>query len=74
MCIRDSTQAVYLLRNNLLLMAAGCVCSAPIALEQFEQLEKRRGLITNLLLMILLILSTAYLVFSSYNPFIYFRF
>lgn len=69
-----NTQAVYLLRNNLLLMAAGCVCSAPIALEQFEQLEKRRGLITNLLLMILLILSTAYLVFSSYNPFLYFRF
>ena len=67
-------QTMYLLRNNLLLMAVGCVCSAPIALEQFEQLEKRRGLITNLLLMILLILSTAYLVFSSYNPFLYFRF
>lgn len=68
------TQALYLLRSNLLLMVLGCICSAPIALEQFETLERNRGLVTNVLLIGLFALSTAYLVFSSYNPFLYFRF
>lgn len=69
-----NTQALYLLRNNLILMALGCLLSTPVAFEQFAALEKRRGLLTNLLLLGLLALSTAYLVFSSYNPFLYFRF
>ncbi len=69
-----NTQALYLLRNNLILMALGCLCSAPVAIEQFTALEKKQGMATNLLLIGLLGLSTAYLVFSSYNPFLYFRF
>lgn len=69
-----NTQTLYLLRNNLILMALGCLLSTPAAIEQFAALEKRRGLLTNLLLLGLLALSTAYLVFSSYNPFLYFRF
>lgn len=69
-----NTQTLYLLRSNLVLVALGCICASPLPMQQFTQLEKKHGIIAIMLIMAVLVLSTAYLVYSSYNPFLYFRF
>lgn len=69
-------KTLYILRTSGILLAAGVWFSTPASMEWFRKLQKSpRGEYTGiLLLMLILILSIAYLVFGSYNPFLYFRF
>lgn len=69
-------KTLYLLRTHGILLALGMCLSTPAPMKWFrERLEKEghewQGIV---LLMLILILSIAYLVFGSYNPFLYFRF
>ena len=69
-------KTLYLLRTHGILLALGMCLSTPTPMKWFRaQLEKEghewQGIV---LLMLILILSIAYLVFGSYNPFLYFRF
>lgn len=68
------TMTLYLLRTNWVFLLLGILIATPEPMKQFEILRKRTGLLSTLLLLGLLALCTAYLVFSSYNPFLYFRF
>lgn len=68
------TMTLYLLRTNWVFLLLGILIATPEPMKQFEILRKRNGLLSTLLLLGLLALCTAYLVFSSYNPFLYFRF
>lgn len=65
---------LYLIRTNWVFLLLGCICSTPEPIRQFEKLRSRFGIFSIALILGLLVLCTAYLIFSSYNPFLYFRF
>ncbi|MEA5050228.1 MAG: MBOAT family O-acyltransferase [Oscillospiraceae bacterium] len=65
--------ALYYLRNYAVSLLVGCWFSTAAAGRLYAAVRKRRGL-RNLLLIVLFLLCTAYLVDSTYNPFLYFRF
>lgn len=69
-----NTYTLYLLRTNLILLAVGCLTSTPEPMKQFNILCKKNAVIAILMILLVLVLATAYLIFSSYNPFLYFRF
>lgn len=73
-CIIDS-EFYFVLKNNIIVLVLGIVFSTPVYSYFNKKFEKR---IVNwsvtLLYIIGFILSVAYIVSSSYNPFLYFRF
>lgn len=66
---------LYNLRSYLPLLVILAVASTPAVKLLYERLsEKLRNYLTPALMLIGLLVSTAYLVDSTYNPFLYFRF
>ncbi len=65
--------AGYFLRNYGLALAVGTLMSSPVPARINEVLQKRAALRVAVVA-VLLVLSVAYLVDSTYNPFLYFRF
>lgn len=70
--------AKYVLTNNFIILLIGLICSTKLIKIYFNKIkstfrESDVFLITAINLLILII-STAYLVGASYNPFLYFRF
>lgn len=70
--------AKYLLLSNWLLLAACALISAGLGQKLLETLSKRRPVFTEIaavpVKICILLICTAYLVNSGYNPFLYFRF
>ena len=71
---QGGTSAVYFIRNYGASLLLGIVCSTPLPGKFYNYLKKKNTLMRILFLAVLLLLSVAYLVDSTYNPFIYFRF
>lgn len=75
----DQVTLYYLMTNGVLLIIL-VVASTPLAKQMYQKLKQsKRGELFDVVLspivcLLILILSTAYLVDSSYNPFLYFRF
>ena len=73
-----STEGLYLLRSNLVLLAAAILGATPLPKRLWEMLEARFPRLSAALAPVgmaaLLLISTACLVDGSYNPFLYFRF
>ena len=73
-----STQGLYLLKSNLILLAVAILGATPAPKRLWEQLEAKAPRLSAGLAPIgmaaLLLVSTACLVDGSYNPFLYFRF
>lgn len=73
-----STQGLYLLKSNLVLLAVAILGATPGPKRLWEQLEAKAPRLSAGLAPIgmaaLLLVSTACLVDGSYNPFLYFRF
>lgn len=73
-----SQQAVYLLRSNALLLTAAMVGATPAPKIAAQAIARRwpraASLLEPVMLVLLLLLCTAFLVDGSYNPFLYFRF
>lgn len=76
-------QAVYVWKENLVLILTSCVCSLPLrkSMEEFWKNRKAQGkkntsrpYIKAGITASLLVLSLLFLVGQSYNPFLYFRF
>lgn len=76
-------QAVYVWKENLVLILTSCVCSLPLrkGMEEFWRNRKAQGkkntsrpYIKAGITASLLVLSLLFLVGQSYNPFLYFRF
>ena len=66
---------IYYLSGFGALLAAGCFASLPVGRDLFKKLpEKLRAVAVPVLILAVLVVSTAYLVDSTYNPFLYFRF
>lgn len=75
-----NSQFVYYLYTNILLIIILVLCSTPFIKNSYEKLIKNRtnqwleAIVTPTVIFIILFSSTAYLVDSTYNPFLYFRF
>jgi len=67
--------ALYYLKNYLPALLFMAVAVTPLGKKLWQkQPETRKRLLAPIFTLLLLILSTAYLVSASYNPFLYFRF
>ena len=75
-----SSAAVYALRSYGLLLLMGCIGATPLPKKLAARLGARRWgagalrALTPAVLLLLLLLCTAYLADGSFNPFLYFRF
>lgn len=69
-----STDILYLLRSNGILMLIALLFCAPSVFEKIDRIFEKYPFIRVISLSLLLILSIAALVNEAYNPFIYFRF
>ena len=65
--------AIYYLRNYAVILALGCWFCTKTATGLYQKLRAHTTL-RNVLLVLLFLVSVAYLVDSTYNPFLYFRF
>ena len=68
-----NTEWIYYLQNYLIIIVIGVVCSTPMVTSIWNRLKINKY-VSTLILISIFILSVAYLVDSSYNPFLYFRF
>ncbi len=71
-----STESLYCLRSNLVLLAVSALGATPLPKKLWQRYESRpfMTVLEPVCLLLLLLLSTAYLVDGSFNPFLYFRF
>ena len=65
---------LYYLRNNLVLLALGCLCATPAIRQRLLRQMTYRPVLATVITVALFLVSTAFLVYGSYNPFLYFRF
>jgi len=68
------TDIVYYLRNYIIIIAIAIIFSVEKICTKLMQFGKDIQWFKTIMLIILLIISIAYLVDSTYNPFLYFRF
>lgn len=66
-----SSEWIYYIRNYFLVILICVISSTPLILKIYNKINKN---IKSIILLVLFILSIAYLVDSTYNPFLYFRF
>jgi len=71
-----SLESVYYLKSYLIVLLAGIIGSTPIMKKiiRKEKFTKVVNLVEPIFLVIILVLSTSYIVDGSFNPFLYFRF
>ena len=66
--------ALYYIRTNFIILVIGAVCATPYPIERFRKFCSQKSAAGTALVFAVLIASVAYLVYGSYNPFLYFRF
>ena len=69
-----NTSTVFLLRTSVILMAVSAVCATDLPAKVLERSRSKIPAAWLVIMGGMLLLSTAYLLYSSYNPFLYFRF
>lgn len=75
-----NTGTIYYLKSYLLILVIALIGSTPLIkntlnkLKEHPQINKIINILEPICLLILLIICTSYLIDSSYNPFLYFRF
>ena len=69
-----NTTALYYLKSNIILLVASAVISTPLPLGEFERIKKDFPKLGMIVVIGIFFLAVSYLVFGSYNPFLYFRF
>ena len=65
---------LFYLKSSLLLLVICIVCSRPWAYRWYKRVAGQRPVAAAVINAVLLLLSIAFLVYDSYNPFLYFRF
>ena len=71
-----STETIYYLKSYLTVLIIGIVASTPFMkiIVTKEKLKKLINVLEPIYLILILIISTSYIVDGSFNPFLYFRF
>ena len=72
-CVVNAT-TLYYLKTNAVLLIAGIVACTPAPMRRFKKVNETMPNIGLVAIVIVFVISVAYLVFGSYNPFLYFRF
>lgn len=67
-----SKDILYFGRNYIVIIIVGCILSTPVLKTFYE--KHKNGFVGNILHLLILLLSIAYLADATYNPFLYFRF
>ena len=69
-------ETIYYIRNYFVIFAIAVICSTPLSKQLLNKLKPKKVffIIETLCYFILLIIITAFLIDSSFNPFLYFRF
>ena len=74
----SSSSTIYYLKSNLILLIISIIASTPLIKYLFNKLNIRNkkifGVLEVIYYVILLSLTTAFLIDASFNPFLYFRF
>ena len=76
----NAAVTMYYLKSRAFLMIVAAVCSLPLLNKIDELMDKKlmfyttKDMVETFVLLILFIMSVAFLVSGSYNPFLYFRF
>ena len=65
---------LYLLKSNLILLVLSVIASGPVLSELLSRISKKKALPALIICILLFLICTAFLVYGSYNPFLYFRF
>lgn len=66
---------LYIIRNNFVLLVVSVLACTPIAKSKYNIFNKKEFKVVHpLLILLALIICTAFIVDASYNPFLYFRF
>ena len=65
---------VQFIRTALVPLILGAVCATPWPWKKFQQLQESKRVLCVVLQVALFVLCISFLVFDSYNPFLYFRF
>ena len=65
---------LYYFRSNLVLLALGILCCGKGMRKLYVRISEKLTPAGMVICAVLFLLSTAYLVYGSYNPFLYFRF
>ena len=71
-----SAETVYYLKSYTVVFAVALFGATPLCKKLCEKIEGKKGvgILTAISICVILIVSTAYLVDGSFNPFLYFRF
>ena len=71
-----SLESIYYLKSYAVILILGIVGSAPIMKKIFEnkKMEKLTNILEPVFLLVILVISTSYIIDGSFNPFLYFRF
>ena len=69
-----NTSTIFFLRTSIVLMAVSIICSTALPSRGLKRIREKIPAAWLVILLAILVLSTAYLLYSSYNPFLYFRF
>lgn len=77
--ILSNTETLYHLRSNLILLLVSVVACTPVPVRVMDRCEKSKlapvvTILKPIGLVVILLLSTAFMVDGSFNPFLYFRF
>lgn len=71
-----STESLYYFKSYFVILLVGIIGSTPIMKNIFssKKMEKLSNILEPVFLLVVLILSTSYIINGSFNPFLYFRF
>ena len=69
-----NSATLYFLKGNGILLIIGALVCRPAPVEFFRKKTKKHPTICIILLAVMFVLCIAFLVYDSYNPFLYFRF
>ena len=69
-----NTSTLFFLRTSIILMAVSVLCSTEIPSKTLTRLKEKLPVAWLAVIFAIFVLSTAYLLYSTYNPFLYFRF
>lgn len=69
-----NTKTAYLLRTNIILLVIGGFMCTPAPMNRFLKFWRKHTKTAMAAIFGVLLLATAYLIYGSYNPFLYFRF
>lgn len=71
-----NTETIYYLKNYLIILIISIISSTPLLKLLIQKIKNKKiiNIVEPIIYIILLILSTAFIIDESFNPFLYFRF